>query len=1093
MRNSLVPIILAIVVFSAFGCQETENSPTSDKLFTAIGSDYSGVNFINHINEDINFHHLNWESVYNGAGAAAADFDGDGLEDLFFAGNQVSDRIYQNLGDFKFKDRTDQGPFEENAGWSSGVSIADVNNDGLLDIYVCRLWHSLDTKDQAKRKNVLYINKGDFEFVESAEAYRLADSGHGTQASFFDYDGDNDLDMFLLNAPSNNYSQKLEYINNNAIPYEHSDKLFRNDGGKFTDVTKSAGLEDYGFGLGVTTVDLNLDGWTDIYVANDFEIADHLWINQRNGTFKDEIQSKLKHISFSSMGTDAADANNDGFVDIAVLDMQSNDHYRSKTNMPGMDVQQFWTNVSRGQHFQYMSNMLQMNQGYGFYKEIAQLAGIASTDWSWSVLLADLDNDQYKDIFITNGLNKDIRNNDFAEEMKKFRAQGPKSIFEFSQKVGSQKIANLAFQNLEGSYQFQSKAEDWGLDFEGYSYGAAYADLDNDGDLDLIVNNNNSEASIYKNNVKDQNWIQLSITEGELPKANIQCLIYAEGKVFHAEQSRTRGFQSSVSPTIHIGLGEITKLDSIILINNLGRQKKLNGLRINKRYEIEYLPKTWTKPFVRKLPDYTWLTEITRNSNLDFRHEENEYNDFNRESLLPHMQTRKAPFISSRKEPGKQSSLIYIGNSHGAKSEMYRHANNRFYKLAGPWHQDAEAEDAGSAFFDIDNDGDLDLYVASGGSEKKDKSSVYADRLYINNDGTWSKESDLSRNAFNGTVVVSSDFDSDGDEDLFVGAHAVAGKYPFPSSCQLLINEDGILVDKIEEIAPTLKNVGMVTDAIWSDFNGDDLMDLVVIGEFMSVKFFENNGKQLIENANVLSDDPLSGWWYTIEEGDLDGDGVPEYVLGNIGLNNKYHPDKEHPLQLYGNDFDKNSTNDVVLTKTSDTYGEVPVRGRQCSSEQMPFIKSKFKDFESYAKADVLDIYGEKGLDEAVHLIANNFESGYLKKNGTRYDFVPFPSEAQVSAIRDVEIIDVNHDGLLDIVSIGNEFDAEVETTRHDASTGIVLTQNGTGEFRARSVLESGLYAPGNSRKMTKLTSKDQTVLVITNNQFVSQVIKVNK
>lgn len=1076
-----------------FGCQDSTVLPNSEKLFTAIGSDYSSVNFNNKITEDVDFHHLNWESVYNGAGVATADFDGDGLVDLFFSGNQVSDRIYRNLGDFRFEDRTESASFAKHSGWSSGVSIADVNHDGRLDIYLCRLWHSLDSQGQNKRKNLLYINEGDFSFKESAQEYGLADTGHGTQASFFDYDGDGDLDMFLLNAPSNNYSQKLEYINNNAIPYEHSDKLFRNDGGKFVDVTKQAGVEDYGFGLGVTTVDLNLDGWTDIYVANDFEIADHMWINQKNGTFKDEIQSKLKHISFSSMGTDAADMNNDGFTDIAVLDMQSSDHFRSKTNMPSMDVKRFWTNVSRGQHYQYMSNMLQMNQGYGFYKEIAQLAGIASTDWSWSVLLADLDNDQYRDIFITNGLNKDIRNNDFAEEMKKFRAQGPKSIFEFSQKVGSEKIANLAFQNQKGTYEFESKASEWGLNFEGFSYGASYVDLDNDGDQDLVVNNNNAPASIYMNNSKGKNWIQIIVKEGSFAKENIQCLLYAGTKVFHGEQTRIRGFQSSVSPILHFGLGGISKIDSIVLINNNGYQVNIDPLQINDRHEIEYEALDWTKPLSRKLPDYTWLREITGEAKIDFVHKENRYNDFDRESLLPHMQTKKGPYISSREEPGKNSTLLYIGNSHGANGEMYRFVNERFIKIDGPWQDDAIAEDAGSAFIDIDQDGDLDLYVASGGSEKENLAKIYADRLYINEGDAWNKSSTLPDNRFNGTVVIASDFDSDGDEDLFVGGHAIAGKYPYPSSCQLLVNEDGKLVDRIEDVAPGLQNIGMVTDAIWTDFNGDKLIDLIVVGEFMPVVFFENDGSQLIDKSDQYTDSALSGWWYAIEEADLDEDGVSEYILGNIGLNNKYHPNEDHPLQIYGNDFDKNNTNDVVLTKTTDAYGEVPVRGRQCSSEQMPFIKSRFKDFESYANANVVDIYGEKGLKEAINLSANQFQSGYLKKRDGNYEFIAFPSQAQISAIRDIEVLDVNKDGLKDIIAIGNEFDAEVETTRHDASTGIIMTQTSDGQFKVESVLKSGWYTPGNTRKMTKIISGDNALFVVTNNQNVVQVIKLNK
>lgn len=1095
LNYRLIGILIVLIFLNA--CKEDSQQKTeyTGPLFTSISSNESNIQFENTIVEDEYFHHLNWESIYNGGGVGIGDFDNDGLEDIFFAGNQENDAIYRNKGNFEFEDRTKSSGISEHSGWSSGVSIADVNNDGWLDIYVCRLWHSPDKSDQDKRRNKLFINQKDFTFKESSKAYNLDDSGHGTQASFFDYDGDGDLDMYLLNAPSNNYSQKLSYIQANKIPYEHSDKLFQNNNGNFKDITKQIGLEDYGFGLGLVTVDMNNDGWTDIYVANDFEIADKMLINQKNGTFKNEIQNKLKHISFSSMGADISDVNNDGFSDIAVLDMQSSDHYRSKTNMPSMDVKRFWTNVANGQHFQYMSNMLQIDNGFGFYSEIAQLAGIASTDWSWSVLLADLDNDSWRDIYITNGLNKDIRNNDFVTEMQKFRAQGPKALFDFSQKVGSEKIANLAFKNNQGDFTFQKIQDDWGIGYKGFSYGAAYADLDQDGDLDLVVNNNNSKASLFKNNASiknSNNWIQFAVNQDDIPKENIQIYAYKDDKVFSAEQSRIRGFQSSSSPIIHLGLGNIEKLDSVFIVDNTGNKYSPKNYKINNRNSYEFSKLKKVGKYRIKPANVTMLTEVTGQSNLNFRHKENQFNDFDRESLLPHMQSKKGPYLATTEVIKDREHLVYFGNSHGNAGKMYRF-NGAFKEVAGPWIADMKAEDMGAVFFDLENDGDMDLYVVSGGSEKENEHPLYQDRLYINEKGKWTKSDALPNNLYNGSVVKAADYDNDGDTDLFIGGRAIPGRYPYPSGSQLLVNEGGKLVEKAGSSAPGLRNVGMVTDAIWTDLNNDDLLDLIVVGEFMTPTFFENNGRQLIDKTSEYMGDFIGGWWFTIEEVDLDGDGQSEYVLGNIGENNKFHPNESHPLQIYGNDFDKNSTNDIVLTKTTDSYGEVPVRGRECSSQQMPFIKSKFKDFEGYAKANVLDIYGEKGLKEAINLEATEFSSGILKKKDGKFVFTPFPNQAQISAIRDMEFHDVNHDGLLDIIAIGNLFDAEVETTRHDASIGLVMTQQKDGQFKVENVRDSGFYTPGNARKLAKVNLGTDNYIIVTNNSFVPQVIRINK
>ena len=1092
MPRSIYYLLVSGLIMSIIACESEQNDSLADSLFRTVKSSQSNIKFNNKIQEDVDFHHLNWESIYNGGGVAVADFDNDGLEDIYFTGNQVNDALYKNEGNMQFKDVSKAAGINKIPGWSTGASVADVNGDGYLDIYISRMWHAKDGVDEAKRKNLLYINNKDFTFSESAAKYGLADIGHGTQASFFDYDQDGDLDMFMLNAPSNNYNQKLTYIRANKIPYVCSDKLYRNDNGKFTDVTKQSGIEDYGFGLGVTTQDFNGDGWTDIYVANDFEIADRYLINQKDGTFLDQVKNSLKHISFSSMGTDAADINNDGMLDIAVLDMQSADHYRSKTNMPSMDVKQFWTNVARGQHYQFMSNMLQINNGYGFYTEVAQLAGIASTDWSWSILLADLDNDSRRDIYITNGLNKDIRNNDFAEEMKKYRSKGPKDLFDFSQKVGSEKIANLVYRNVANSLQFTDKSKDWGLDHKGFSYGSAYADLDNDGDLDLVVNNNNAEASLYENQSvqKSQNhFVQFLVTENGVPKENVQIFAYNGNETYLHEQSRIRGFQSSVSMRSHFGLGASSSLDSVIIKYRGNKVHKVASYKIDALNVLKIEDFDW-KVRVDKAARPTLLREITNQSSLRHKHVENPYNDFNRESLLPHMQSKNGPFLTSSTDG--ENSFIFISGSHGNPSNVYQRKAGTFTKISGPWEADLASEDQDGAFADVDGDGDLDLIIASGGGEKAVNDQLYRDRLYINQGETWVKSNALPDNPFNSSIVRVADFDGDGDQDLFIGGHSVPGRYPLASPSQLLINNEGDFSDKTIEIASALRKVGIVNDALWIDLNDDKLLDLVVVGEFMAPQFYENNGRQLIDKSSNYLKEDLAGWWFSMKEADLDGDGVSEILLGNIGDNNKYHPSVDKPLSIYGNDFDKNNTNDIVLTKTTKEYGEVPVRGRQCSSEQMPFIKNKFKDFEGYANANVLDIFGQKGLNEGINLKATEFSSGYLKRVNDGYKFIAFPDPIQVSAVRDMEVDDLNYDGKMDIIFVGNLYDAEVETTRHDASNGIVLLQKSDGTFDVVNVRDSGLYAPGNSRKITKLVEKNKTTFLVSNNGFVTQVIEKN-
>lgn len=1092
--HSTISIFLSFFLLLLISCNSESNSGSgeyaSGTMFQKMKEKTTGVSFKNTITEDVDFHHLNWESIYNGGGVTVGDFDNDGLMDIFFTGNQVDDAIYKNLGDWNFEDKSEASGINALKGWSSGVTVADVNNDNLLDIYVCRMWHAKDGVEDDIRKNLLWINQGDFTFKESAEEYGLADKGHGTQASFFDYDSDGDLDMYLLNAPSNNYSQKLVYIQNNEIPYVHADKLFRNDGGSFVDVSKEAGIEDYGFGLGLVTVDINGDNLTDIYVANDFEIADKMYINQGDGTFVDQVQKYLKHISFSSMGADIADFNNDNRPDIAVLDMQSSDHFRSKTNMPSMDTERFWTNVSRGQHFQYMTNMLQINNGSGFFSEVGHLAGMSSTDWSWSVLMADFDQDGNKDMFITNGLNKDIRNNDFSERMKKERITDPQELFEFSQQVSSQPIENLIYKSDPTTMKLTVMNEKWGGIDQGYSFGASYVDLDNDGDLDLIVNNNNDKASLFQNK-NNGNYITISPTKGGKVVPNTKVEIYQDGMSQYYETTRTRGFQSTTSPNAHFGLANNNNLDSIIVSFPTGEQYFQKNVSANQVLKVEYTDAT-----LRSKPSPEEKTfafeDVTGESGIDFRHRENRFNDFEKEILLPHRQSTQGPGIAVGDINNDGYDDLFMGNAHGSSGKLYVGSSTGYQiSVQIAFEADKDYEDQSAVFFDADGDEDLDLYVVSGGSQAPANNPIYQDRLYINSNGTFEKSDLLPQAYLNGSCVKPIDFNQDGKMDLFVGGRSVPQSYPSFEKNQLLINTENGFVDQIESIAPELQKVGMVYDASWTDINGDDKMDLIVVGEFMTPQVFIHASNQLENKSEEYIPEHMSGWWYSVEAKDLNNDGTPEFILGNIGMNNKYHPNPEHPLRIYGSDFDKNNTPDIVLSKTTDKYGEVPVRGRECSSQQMPFIKNKFKDFNSFASASLEDIYGEKDLEKAITLEANNFYSGYLSLENGSFTFHKFPAWAQISAVRDIEFADYDNDGDEDIILIGNMYDAEVETVRHDSSLGLIL-ENDYPNFHSKRFTDTGWYTPGNAREIAKTTFKGKPAFIVTNNGFVSQVITMN-
>ncbi len=1058
------------------------------EIYKLLQPNESGIQFKNTIIETEQNNHLVWESIYNGGGVGVGDINNDGLQDIYLSANMGGDKLYLNKGNLQFEDITKSSGISEHD-WSSGIVMADVNNDGLLDIYVSKMsWHP-DHKDVDIRKNRMYINNGDLTFSEVAEELGIDDSGHTTQSSFFDYNKDGLLDLYVMNAPSHRYDQKLQYRKQDSIPYEFKDHLYLNNQGKFIDVTDAA-LGDHGhaFGLGLVTQDINQDGWTDIYVANDFEKPDLLLINKKDGTFENQLQQKLKHISYSSMGMDLVDINNDALIDIAVLDMQSNDHIRSKTNMPSMDIDQFWRNVASGYHFQFMTNMLQLNNGKGFYSEIGQYAGLASTDWSWSILCNDWDNDGYKDVLITNGINRNIKDNDFNRLMESNKNKSRTNLLELALKTRIEPVKNFMFKNDAGHLHFSNIGKSWGFDFDGFSYGASYADLDNDGDLDLIVNNNNDYAHLYENTMNHRNaFIRFDLTAHNRTAFGAQVKIEYGENVQYAELHNVRGYQSCSEPLVHFGLSNHSMIDKATITFPSGKSIVQKNLKVNKLYHFDVSEAEELKHSSKK--SIVYWNDVSKQTKIQYQHVENKYDDFAHQILRPHVVTADGPFLSIGDVNQDGLEDIFIGASKEDFGLFYLQGNNgeMTYHPNPSIKADSKYEDMGSCLFDFDNDGDLDLYVASGGSENIKKDPLYQDRLYINDGkGNFSK-SPMKLPRYNASKVMVIDVNKDGMNDLFVAGKMEGNTYPRPGNSVVLLNKDGILK---EDPNFTYQNLGMITDVAAHDLNSDGWQDLILVGEWMHPTILINNQGKLEDKTSKWVKNDLIGWWFDVKIEDLDNDGKVEILLGNIGMNNKFHASNTTPLKIYGDDFDHNNSSDIVLAKETQ-YGEVPTRGFQCSSEQIPDLKKKFSSYNAFAHANINDII-DINPESTTSYTANEFRSGYLKLKGSQYEFIPFPARAQFSAVQGIIVHDVNRDGKKDITLAGNLFNAEVETTRHDASVGCVLIQGEQDEWQAKGPKDSGFYTPGDVKDMQSITIGGKPGIIVTNNNNRTQTFQLH-
>ncbi len=1091
------------ILFLLIGCAVPLSGMSQDQhLFSLLDESYTGVNFINTIKDSKDRNILLYSNFYGGAGVGVGDFNNDGLQDLYFAGNIVPDKLYLNQGNLMFKDVTVKAGIQHDGGWSTGVTIADVNNDGNVDVYVSRELY--DDKPDL-RTNLLYLNNGDGTFIESAKKFGMADSERTRHATFLDFDKDGYLDLFLLTQPPNPGGHS-EFSGTTLLKPEYHLKLLRNSGRDFfVDVSKQAGVDLTGFPNGVSASDINNDGWTDLYVGNDFYAPDFLFLNNQDGTFTNIVDEAMGHISYYSMGVDIADINNDALLDIFVVDMVAEDNFRSKSNMSGMRPDRFWEVVSDGGHYQYMYNVLQLNNGNTTFSDVAQLTGMATTDWSWSNLIADFDNDGLKDTYITNGLLYDIRNTDADKNVQRFinntkidwiqkhpDGGGITSIFDIldlDKTVGllpSQPLKNYAFRN-KGNLEFQKTVQEWGLDQESFSNGAAYVDLDNDGDLDIVVNNINMEAFIYRNNaegITGTNFLRIHLIDDENKSVfGSRVTLYSDGEKQIQETTNVRGIYSTSEPLVHFGLGASKKADSIIVRWPDQREILLKDIDANQTLKLS---PDRSKDQVSDIhpASNSLFREDTDSFGITFKHKENDFDDYEYQVLLPHKLSQFGPALAKGDINNDGLEDVYLGGANGHSATLYiQNRQGTFTKQQNSfWQEEKIYEDVDALFTDINGDGYVELYVVSGGNEFPENDLYYKDRLYINDGaGNFSRGNVKGLRNQSGSVVRASDYDGDGDMDLFVGGRHVPRHYPRPASSMLLVNENGQLTNETDKLANEFNNLGLVTDAVWNDYDSDGNIDLTVVGEWMPITFFRNYNNTFTKNE-VGGLGESTGWWFSLEQGDFDQDGDIDFIAGNLGLNYKYQTTVDKPFDIYYRDFNQDGSSDIVLGYY-DEDKHYPLRGLSCSSSQIPDLKKKIQKYDVFASLEIDQIYGSANLEKSLHYQANTFASSYAENLGNgNFKLSPLPRLAQFSNINDIIVEDFDGDDKLDALAVGNLFVSEIETPRNDAGTGVLLIGDGQGNFDVVNSAVSRFFARGDAKKMILLKTTGTRKIIVANN-----------